>query len=302
MITWVVGAGGLLGGAIQRRTATPFASSPVPWAHPELAGQVLRTDATRFFAQAGDKPWAILWAAGEATTSSSRESSMTELMPLQGLLAAINSRTNEGPGALFLTSSAGGVYAGSSDPPFTSATPPAPLSPYGELKLAQEQLCADQLQGACSLVIGRVSNLYGSGQNLHKLQGLISRLAVAAVTRQPINIFVPLDTIRDYIFADDAATSILDITYRAARNEQSGSDIQVIASGQATTVGYLLQTMNHITKRHIPVAFGSHVSASAQSPDLRLQPTTPPKNHMPLPAGMMLVYQDILTRMQQSNV
>ena len=54
-------------------------------------------------------------------------------------------------------------------------------------------------------MIGRFSNLYGPGQNLGKLQGLISRLALSAVTRQPINIFVPLDTIRDYVYVDDAA-------------------------------------------------------------------------------------------------
>jgi len=152
------------------------------------------------------------------------------------------------------------------------------------------------------VTIGRVSNLYGPGQDLGKLQGLISRLALASVTRQPINIFVPLDTIRDYIYVDDAAKAILNLVRGASFARGDGCTIEVIASGQATTVGYLLQTMNHITKRNVPVAFGSHASSVAQSPDLRLQPSIQLRQLMPLPAGMKVVYQDIVKCMQQSRV
>ncbi len=199
-----------------------------------------------------------------------------------------------------MTSSAGGVYAGSEHPPFDIDTPVAPLSPYGELKVAQEGLALEILSGTCPVAIGRISNLYGPGQNLSKLQGLISRLALSAVTQQPINIFVPLDTIRDYIYVDDAARAILEAVQDAVTEDRNVR--LVIASGQPTTVGQVIRTMNLVAKRRVPVALGSHPSAHAQSLDLRLAPTVPLEATMPLPAGMKTVFLDILNRVQANSL
>ena len=302
MITWVVGRGGLLGSAIHRQCAEPFDGSPVPWADPTAAANILQSDAARFRAEAAGGPWAVIWAAGAATTSTSAEQAEGELETLRALLTALRDNPPAGRGAVFLTSSAGGVYAGSADPPFDAATPPVALSPYGELKLRQEALATELLIGVCPLVIGRFSNLYGPGQNLTKLQGLISRLALAAVTQQPINIFVPLDTIRDYIYVEDAASAALSAAARAATQPTDEPRILVIASGQPATVGQVIRTMNQVTKRRVPVALGSHASASAQSMDLRLTPTVALDTTTPLPAGMKPVFLDILERVQRQSL
>ncbi len=147
-------------------------------------------------------------------------------------------------------------------------------------------------------MIGRLSNLYGPGQNLDKLQGLISRLALSAVTQQPTNIFVPLDTLRDYIYVDDAADAIIAAT-RAAMGGPAEADVHVVASGRPATVGQVIRTMNQVCKRRIPVGYGTHTSSAGQSLDLRLVPTVPLPNITALPAGMRSVYLDILDRMQQ---
>jgi len=302
MITWVIGSGGLLGSALVRHLDSTFPTSPVPWAEPELAALHLDREAERFATYLDGSPWSVIWAAGAATTSSSDAQTRAELESLRGLLTGIRKHLPAGEGHFFLASSAGGVYAGSTNPPFNRDTPVRALSAYGELKLAQESLASDMLADFATVTIGRVSNLYGPGQDLGKLQGLISRLALAAITRQPINIFVPLDTIRDYIYVDDAANDILNWMRGTPFARTRGCVIEIIASGQATTVGYLLQTMNHIAKRQVPVAFGSHASSVAQSPDLRLQPSVQPRQSMPLPAGMKVVYQDIVECMQHSRV
>jgi UDP-glucose 4-epimerase len=302
VITWVVGGGGLLGSAVQRRCEDPFASTPVPWADPVAAAAVLRSDASRFQREAGGDPWAIVWAAGAATVSTSAESAAPELHALEALLTSVRDHRPAGRGAVFLTSSAGGVYAGSANPPFDMATTPVPLSPYGELKLAQERAATDLLADVCPLVVGRFSNLYGPGQNLGKLQGLISRLALSAVTRQPINIFVSLDTIRDYIYVDDAAAALLAAVTEAARVEREGPRMLVVASGQPATVGQVIRTMNQVAKRRVPVALGSHPSATSQSLDLRLVPTVPATASTPLPTGMKAVFLDILRRVQTQSL
>lgn len=270
----------------------------MPWSNPSEAREVLRGQARRLEEAARGGPWRVIWAAGAATTSTPREDALSELLPLEGLLSGLRSAVPSGGGCFFLSSSAGGVFAGATDPPFTTSTVPAPLSPYGELKLAQEALTQEVLADVVPVIIGRISNLYGPGQNLGKLQGLISHLARAAVTRQPINIFVPLDTTRDYVTADDAAAAILQTTKLP---HEAGTFSEIIASGRGTTIGQLIRTMNEIAKRRVPVALGTHSSASAQADDLRLVPSFPLPHLTPLPVGMKAVYDDILARAQSPH-
>jgi len=296
VITWVIGSGGLLGSAVARHCGDRYEPGPVPWADPEQAREILHNQARGFEKWAGDQPWRVIWAAGSATTSTPRDEAMSELEPLTGVLTGLRSALPSGPGVFFLTSSAGGVYAGSTHPPFSTQTAPVPLSAYGELKLAQEAMAIDLLGHLVPVVIGRISNLYGPGQNLDKLQGLISHLAMAAVTRQPVNIFVPLDTTRDYIFVNDAAEAILALTH-AHRDIHSRTEI--IATGRGTTIGQLVRTMNEIAKRKVPVALGMHASASAQAVDLRLTPTSELCVLTPLPVGVKAVHSAILSRIQQ---
>ena len=298
MITWVIGSGGLLGSAVARHCGDRYEPGPAPWADPEQAREILHNQARGFENAVGDQPWRVIWAAGSATTSTPRDEAMSELEPLTGVLTGLRSALPSGPGVFFLASSAGGVYAGSANPPFSTETPTAPLSAYGELKLAQEAIAAEALGHLVPVVIGRISNLYGPGQNLDKLQGLISRLALAAATRQPVNIFVPLDTIRDYIYVDDAALTVLETT--ELNGQEPGVAYEIIASGRGTTIGQLIRTMNDVAKRKIPVALGTHASASAQSPDLRLVATIAERGRTALPSGMKAVHDDVLAHVQRA--
>lgn len=302
MITWTIGAGGLLGSAIDRRSTTAFTGSDIPWGDPDLARQAISADFARFTRLAGEEPWAIAWAAGSATVGSSSAHTAVESAHLRWLLRTVSDSPPPGRGAFFLASSAGGVYAGCQDPPFDATTPPVPISAYGELKLDQEAAAAEILEGVCPLVIGRMSNLYGPGQNLAKLQGLISRLALAALTHRPINIFVPLGTIRDYVYVDDAADAAVRLLEDAAGGSSSASSMHIIASGEGTTIAQLLRIAQDISRKRVPVALGSHASARSQAPDLRFVPTPVPGSEQriatPLPVGMKRVFDSILGQLQ----
>lgn len=309
MHLWVIGAGGLFGSSLVR-TATHqgdrvTVSRGVPWADPIQAGAHLITDARDFLDEASSdsQPWSIAWAAGHVTTASSPVAAEQELQLftdfITGLTGLIEQNKESKRGRFLLASSAGGIYSGASNPPFDAATPPRPVGPYGELKLAQENVVREQLGGIVDVTVARLANLYGPGQDLAKLQGLISRLALSAVTRDPLTMFVPLDTLRDYIYVDDA--SRLALHWLTTIN--SGSHIRVIASGQPTSLGQLISLMQDITHSRIPVAYGLHPSAALQAPDLRLVPDSDAETKrwtpMPLPAGVKLVYQDILGRAQR---
>ena len=119
-------------------------------------------------------------------------------------------------GTLFFASSAGGVYAASqAAPPFDETSPVGALAPYGGEKLAQEALVRELAEAAgVDMLIGRLSNLYGPGQKLSKPQGLIAHVGRAALRREPVSIYVPLDTIRDYLFAADAGRMVIDAVAR----------------------------------------------------------------------------------------
>jgi UDP-glucose 4-epimerase len=185
VLTWTIGAGGLLGSAMDARSAHPFRATGIPWNDPAGTVDAVRINLEHFTEAAGKDDWAVIWAAGAAAVSSTDEVASREAEVFADCVQAIAAAPPSGKGVFFLTSSAGGIHAGSLHPPFSATTPPAPIGPYGRAKLAQEQAARTAFDGSVPLVIGRISNVYGPGQNLTKLQGLISRLALCSITREP---------------------------------------------------------------------------------------------------------------------
>lgn len=246
MIVWVVGAGGLLGSAVVRaaheRGDTVLVSSDIPWSDSSGTVDSIRAHARQLLEMISSNPsqeWGIVWAAGHATTASDEPQLDSELATFRSCLQAINTELRDTRGGLFaLASSAGGVYAGSENPPFSSQTKPCPLGGYGRLKLQQETAVKELLDPTIRVLIARIANLYGPGQDLSKLQGLISRLALTSVTKEPLTMFVPLDTLRDYITADDAAVRLL----HWISVDNRPFTIRVVASGEATSLGYLINS------------------------------------------------------------
>jgi len=312
MRLWVIGAGGLFGSALTRHAATQGASlhinDDIPWDNPDVTRERLSQSAQRFLFEVrkGDEPWGIAWAAGRITTSSTESEAGAELSLFTDFIHDLRRQATEiSPhvkGSFFLSSSAGGVYGGSKSPPFDSLSEPAPVGAYGSMKRAQETLLETELTECFNVTIARLANLYGPGQNLTKLQGLVSRLALSAITREPTTMFVPLDTLRDYIYVDDAAA----ISYHWMTNRDSVSQVRVIASGNPTSLGQIIGLVQDVAHCRVPVAYGFHPSAAHQAHDLRLTPDTDDwthtRAHMPLPTGIRLTFEDIFRRHQEPSV
>ena len=296
LLAWVVGSGGMLGGALAAHArgcdAEVFDAGPVRWSDPVAAQRILAVDAARFAERAGTRPWLLLWAAGASVVATGTEGTADEIAALRALLAAVAARRPAGPGAMFVTSSAGGVYAGSAGAPFTVTTPPQPVSPYGALKLQQEQAARELLGGRIPLVLGRFSNLYGPGHSLAKDQGLIPLLCRASVRREPLNLYVSMDTVRDYLYVDDAAALAWQATTGAVGEDPPEVHVEVIASGRAASVAEVVASIQGVTHRRVPLALGSHPSARHQVRDLRLVPSLHPGSSplTPLPTGIRRIF------------
>ena len=305
---WIIGRGGLLGRALARRFPQHWSAPAVPWSDPAAATVALREQAGQFRRWVGDDPWSVLWAAGAGVVNSDASALSSErasLLAVVESLADWPQATNDAAGVFFLASSAGGLYAGSDPAPFDASSTPVPRSPYGELKLHQESDARRVLAGRIELIIGRIANLYGPDQNPSKAQGLVTRLCQAAAHRSPINLYVPLNTLRDYVYADDAAAVIAERVrnrlntdrVRPARGDQ---EVIVVASGQSTSVGQMIGVVQGVTHRRVPLATGSSLStrinAQRQVIDLRLTPTYPLIERTPLATGVRRVFDALVTR------
>lgn len=270
--TWLVGAGGLLGRAVADVLAGPRfqPSRPLRWADPalhdalrsaviEFAGTVTKTATS----------WQLCWCAGAGVVGTRAPDLARESAALRLVLECLREQAvfSSVRGSILLASSAGGVHAGVTRQPATEQSPALPLSDYGRTKLSQEQLLAELTadRPLISWLVARYSNLYGPGQRLDKPQGLISQLARCAVFGSPAHIFVPLDTIRDYLYADDAGALSVDALRRLAELEPGKRLIKIFASEREASIATLLGIFRSLTKRQLRVVLGVR-SVSALQP------------------------------------
>ncbi len=256
-IAWVLGSRGLLGSALCRalRLKGIDLFSPAErfcWSNEQDLALQLTAAVQAFSARiVASRRWEIYWAAGIGTMSSSETDLALETRTLAMLLRLIESDPQLVviPGAVGFASSAGAIYAGATDHIINESTVPVPTTAYAREKIKQEGLVRSFAQASDNrtVLLARLSTVYGPGQSLSKRQGLLAHIARCILRNQPIQIYVPLDTIRDYIDADDAAASM--IAAIRAVSESPEVYTKIIASEKPTTIAEIISTFKHITRR-----------------------------------------------------
>lgn len=313
-LVWVVGAGGLLGSHLVRELDAhapglePWKGPrhPIEWETPRTAlDQLTRLSET--FADAAiqqQRPWMLVWCAGVGVVGTSAQDLEIETLFFERLLRSLGSRLGEVQGAVALASSAGGVYAGTKDLPADERTPCHPLSAYGSNKLRQESILESWAGTSprVSTLIARISNLYGVGQNIRKPQGLISHISRNLIHRRPIHVYVPMDTIRDYVFAPDCAAHMARCLDRLA-----GGPVQrvtkIFAAEETVTVARLMGEFTRIAKGHPGIICSPSRASLLQPPQLRFKSKVwtevPPPIQTPLSVGIQRVHAHHLSLYQQ---
>ncbi|GAA3653225.1 NAD-dependent epimerase/dehydratase family protein [Microbacterium marinilacus] len=269
---WIVGRG-LLGRAVERARPDRAYAVDVPWGDPEGATTALLAGLAGFVASAAPGRLEIHWCAGRAVTSTPRERVFEEVGVFRAFLAGVAELPDDVRDRLVvsLASSVGGAYAAAGHAPFSEATPVAPASAYGEGKLAMEAALGETAASAgLRAVVARITNIYGPGQDLTKAQGLISVLARAHLTGHPASIYVPLDTLRDYVYEDDAGAIISAAAERAARTPRGTTTLKIVGSGRAVSIGALVSELQRLRRRHGAIVLGGG-DARGQSSDLRVR-------------------------------
>jgi len=256
-ISWVIGCNGLLGAAICRELSANGLAVFTPenrfdWSDLQLLSLQL-SSAVKAFANfgKGNDSWQIYWAAGVGNMGSTAEDLATETYALSIVLSLIEQETSliNTNGSIVLASSAGALYAGISKTVINENTAISPTTAYAFEKFKQEGILNRFVEKNIGVTgfVARISTLYGSGQAYGKRQGLIAEFARRILRNQPIQIYVPFDTIRDYINVSDAAKVICYNLFSI--HAKSGFFTKIIASEQPTTIAEIISTFKKVSPR-----------------------------------------------------
>ena len=256
-LAWVLGSTGLLGAALCRALRADGAALFQPtqrftWEEPAVLAEQIRHSVAAFALQVqACERWEIHWAAGVGTMGSPAEALVPETQALTLMLELLDGQAwvAAKPGKIVFASSAGAIYAGSADEVITEHSTPAPTTAYAVQKLNQEDLVRSFVAAnpSTSALLARISTLYGPGQAASKKQGLLGYICRSIIRNQPVQIYVPFDTIRDYIDADDAAQAMLG-TARSA-NQRSPVLLKIFASETPATIAEILSIFKRLSRR-----------------------------------------------------
>jgi UDP-glucose 4-epimerase len=323
-LAWVIGRGGLLGSHTARRLAASsadyslWAAEPeFVWTEPELVRRQIDQALTGFFSavqRGGHQAWTIFWVAGAGVVGTTVEALAAETAVFAHTLERIAAQRPGPPvaGSVFLASSAGGVYGRCPDSPATESSLCVPISDYGRAKLEQEGLLMSWAEAhAVSALVGRISNLYGPGQNLDKPQGLVTHLVRSLVLNRPVHLYVPLDTLRDYFHADDCAAAILRAAARLARESRAAgaprSLLKIFGAEQPASISALLGIVSRVTRRRPLIIHAAPRALTAQQPrSLTFRTTVWRDEHwqgtISLPVGVAQVHRDLVRLFREGRL
>lgn len=274
LVISLVGAGGLLGSAVRRRAAKrgieliPFTG--LPWSEPDETIRIIERYHQDMLASGrlDGAHWIVMWSAGGGSVGASPSSMRTETRLVAGLASSVRRLADEArtETVLSFASSGGAIWSGAAEPVLTEKSPPAPWHPYGEAKLKQERILTDETRGSRWLRVrlARISNLYGPEPDGHPPSGLPGHLVANSLRRIPTNIYVPLDTQRDYVYVDHAAELMIDDSVDAFSDAPGTSKVDLVAAGSSHTINSLAATLTHVLTRRVPLTVGFSHLASQQ--------------------------------------
>lgn len=289
---------GLIGSAVQRYASGLEYRSRIEWSSRERVGSQLKPIIDSFIGES--KSWAIAWCAGNATVNSTEAELNLQATYFDDALDLIASASNgSSNGRVFLASSAGGIYGSGVTRYWCAEDSPTPRSPYGHMKVRQEfALTRFSQHTSIPTLSGRIANAYGTAQNPQKAQGLISAALRSMISRTPLQIHVPLEASRDYIFADDLGRFV----DRWVRSDIPETGVVLLATGRPVSIYEVLRCVRLVAKRTCPFILRQPAHANLQPLHIRLIPSASAFDEGPptsLEHGVSAVWNALLRNIQR---
>ncbi len=184
----------------------------------------------------------LIWTAGSAGFEVSQEDAEDERIFYESTVELLESEIdifNEGL-RIFLISSIGGLFEGQQ---FVSEqSTPSPMRAYGRLKMSQETFLLNR--SSMNITIFRLSSVY-SYIIANKRMGLLQTLIHNGLRREMTSIYGSLDTLRDYVWADDIAKTI----YNVSQHTQYSRRLFHLVSGRPMSIKKMKDIIEGIIKR-----------------------------------------------------
>lgn len=143
---------------------------------------------------------------------------------------------------LIFLSSGGTVYGDQKKQPIDETRLAVPINHYGTVKLCIENVMRTfNTQAHCNMLIARISNPYGPGQDYTKGVGFIDAAIKKALNGESIEVWGDGDTIRDYIYIDDVCDMIFTLSKYDGKEE-----IFNISSGKGLSLNEILREIRNL--------------------------------------------------------
>lgn len=111
---------------------------------------------------------------------------------------------------MIFLSSGGTVYGNCQVQPIDEEVLPVPINHYGNVKLCIENAIRTfNYQAYTKMLIARISNPYGVGQDFNKGVGFIDAVLKRTIMNKEIEIWGDGENIRDYIYIDDVCKMLI---------------------------------------------------------------------------------------------
>lgn len=140
---------------------------------------------------------------------------------------------------LIFLSSGGTVYGNQKIQPICETAVPIPINHYGNLKLCIENTIRTfNFQNKKNMLVARISNPYGPGQDYHKGVGFIDAAIKRSLNKESIEIWGDGNVIRDYIYIDDVCKML-----SALRNYEGTYEVFNLSSNTGTSQKEIIEAI-----------------------------------------------------------
>lgn len=145
---------------------------------------------------------------------------------------------------LIFLSSGGTVYGKQTELPVTEDSLPSPINHYGNLKLCIENtMRVFGYQNDMNIVIARIANPYGPGQDYRKGVGFIDAVVKRAMNGETVEVWGEGNVVRDYIYITDVCEALVTLG-----EKEVPYDVINISSGRGVSQKEILDAI----RRHYP--------------------------------------------------
>jgi len=200
----------------------------------------------------------VIWSAGKGgffATSAETALELETYKEVVALASRLRQRTHA-PVVFHLISSAGGLYEGQRH--ITADSTPAPVRPYGFLKLHQEAWLRDRLD-LSGIRIYRVSSAYGYVEPGTRT-GLVGALITDGLRRSVTHLNATMRTLRDFVFVDDIGAYIAD---QLTRRDATALEMNFLVRARPCSILEVQHMIEDVMGRQLLVAYTADAANSA---------------------------------------